>query len=551
VMLHVLRSSKKFLVASLWSMRSRLPAAKLLWALIVVGLPFILCDAFASAYAASTATGHSYDVNAGGRAHKVKKGKQWSADRPYSAGGWGYIGGTTATTSTSIRNTPDARVYQSERSGDFSYKFDVPNGAYDITLRFAETYWEQPGQRKFDVFIQRKKVLDRYDICAAAGHMKAVDKSFRDVQVRDGQLTVDFISRKDNAKVSAISIVRSGSPAVPPPPSTPRPVVSPDGAPYPVSHVIASMSFDWSTHRRAALGSDNWPITWADDGEQYTSWGDGWGFSESGAKKSLGVAKVVGDSPVTYTGVDLWSGSGKAVGIISVEGNLYMWVTPGSTTQAFKESRVYRSRDHGVTWTQADWSFNFDDEFFKPTFLQFGQDYAGARDEYVYSYAPLRKTNDWVVQKPGEIILMRSHKNLIMERSAYEFFAGLDGSGAPIWTSDLVARQPAFSDPNGVMRVSVSFNPGLGRYLLITENTTRAKGNIGVFDAPEPWGPWTTVLYDSVFGAGEIEPSTFFWNFSNKWLSADGKNFTLIFTGTNSNDSFNAVSGKFVVAPGR
>lgn len=39
--------------------------------------------------------------------------------------------------------------------------------------------------------------------------------------------------------------------------------------------------------------------------------------------------------------------------------------------------------------------------------------------------------------------------------------------------------------------------------------------------------------------------STFFWNFSNKWLSQDGRSVTLIFTGTGVNDSWNAVRGAF------
>jgi len=49
-------------------------------------------------------------------------------------------------------------------------------------------------------------------------------------------------------------------------------------APYPSSTVITDMNFDFSTHTREAEGSDNWPITWADDDHQYTSWGDGNGL---------------------------------------------------------------------------------------------------------------------------------------------------------------------------------------------------------------------------------------------------------------------------------
>jgi hypothetical protein len=67
-----------------------------------------------------------------------------------------------------------------------------------------------------------------------------------------------------------------------------------------------------------------------------------------------------------------------------------------------------------------------------------------------------------------------------------------------------------------------------------------------MFDAAEPWGPWTTVTYDEAWGEDQIEVSTFYWNFTQKWLSADGTEFTLIFTGRSSNDSWNTVAGRFV-----
>jgi hypothetical protein len=54
-----------------------------------------------------------------------------------------------------------------------------------------------------------------------------------------------------------------------------------------------------------------------------------------------------------------------------------------------------------------------------------------------------------------------------MTRSAYEFFAGLEGNGNPIWATNIAARQPVFCDAqNGVGQVtSVSYNPGIKRYL--------------------------------------------------------------------------------------
>ena len=330
-------------------------------------------------------------------------------------------------------------------------------------------------------------------------------------------------------------------------------------APYPSSTVITDMTFDFSSHTREAEGSDNWPITWADDDHQYTSWGDGNGFTTE-SKRSLGVSRVEGNNVTGATKQDVWSGlsgtsdDGKSYGIISISGNLYMWVSPGSGSAGFQEQRVWKSSNHGVSWTKASWAFAKSDNLINPTFIQFGKDYAGARDEFVYIYANHVKTASLSVQKPGEIALLRVPKSSIMVRAEYEFFAGLDGTGNPIWTKDRGSRKPVFKDANGVgWNTSASYNAQLGRYLIATEHEKSLQGNLGIFDAPEPWGPWTTVKYVNGFGSSAgIAATTFFWNFSNKWLSADGKNFVLIFTGVGqgTNDSWNTVNGTFTIKNG-
>ena len=133
-------------------------------------------------------------------------------------------------------------------------------------------------------------------------------------------------------------------------------------APYPPSPVIAGITFDWSTHDRRAPGSDNWPITWADDGHQYTSWGDGGGFGgdTSDGRVSLGVARIAGDAS-SFTGRNVWGGKnaentatfgGKSYGVISVDGVLYMWVR---NAENGSKSQLAWSDDHALTWTWSSW----------------------------------------------------------------------------------------------------------------------------------------------------------------------------------------------------
>lgn len=340
--------------------------------------------------------------------------------------------------------------------------------------------------------------------------------------------------------------------------------------PYPPSPAIAGMELDWSTHVRAAPGSDNWPVTWADDDHQYAAWGDGGGFGGTNdeGRVSLGVARIEGpwDAP---RGVNVWGGLapeneatfiGKSYGILCVDGVLYMWVGQFEPrVDPFAEVRLASSRDHGATWELAPWSFTRADGVMTPTFCQFGRDYSGARDGYVYTYlircGPLADGDErpsaptaLAVQRPGAVDLARVPKDRILERSEYRFLAGLRGDGEPLWTAEATERVPAFEDPNGVgWTVSVSHSAGLGRYLLSTENTETHKGMCGFFDAPEPWGPWTTVAYYERWGEGHVPLTTFHWSFANKWLSGDGRSFSLLFTGVEENDSWNAVRGRFVL----
>jgi len=353
------------------------------------------------------------------------------------------------------------------------------------------------------------------------------------------------------------------TPPDPPPPDAPPPDPSPpddpppSDSPVPPSPILSGIAFDFSTHDRRAPGSDNWPVTWGADGQQYSSWGDGGGFggTNQDGRVSLGVARIEGTAG-NHVGRNIWGGKdalheatfgGKSYGILSLDGVLYMWVSPGSGGTNLTEARLHRSDDDGASWTPADWAFTEDEEIILPTFLQFGRGYADARDDFVYVYgAHLKQRRTLAVQRPGEIALLRAPRDQLMNRGAWEFFAGLQG-GQPTWTADIFARAPVFEDPRGVgWTVSASHNRGLDRYLLITEHEVTMEGRIGIFDAPEPWGPWTTVIYEDGFGAGSLDDiTTFFWNFSNKWASADGREVVLVFTGVDANDSWNTVRARF------
>ena len=80
----------------------------------------------------------------------------------------------------------------------------------------AETRWNAPGQRIFNVSILGQQVLSNFDIFAAAGGSnKAVAVTFTNI-VSSGQLEIDFsgvpTSSETNARVSAIRVRKIADP---------------------------------------------------------------------------------------------------------------------------------------------------------------------------------------------------------------------------------------------------------------------------------------------------------------------------------------------------
>jgi uncharacterized protein YkwD len=146
-------------------------------------------------------------VNAGGGAVTDASGNTWAADNSYS-------GGTPWSTGQNISNTSTPALYQSCRYGSsFSYQFVVPNGNYNVTLKFAEVSRTGPGQRVFNVAINGTPVLTNFDVFAqAGGALIALDEVFP-VTVSGGQITIQFTSGPaDYPLINAISVTQGNAP---------------------------------------------------------------------------------------------------------------------------------------------------------------------------------------------------------------------------------------------------------------------------------------------------------------------------------------------------
>jgi len=305
------------------------------------------------------------------------------------------------------------------------------------------------------------------------------------------------------------------------------------GAPYPPSHVIRQVVWDPpETIIRRARGSDTWPLTWTDDDALLTAYGDGNGFEPYLPRKlSLGLARVTG-MPPDFQGRNLSPspvearGDGrqgrKASGMLMVDGVLYLLV------RNVDNSQLAWSADRGATWTWCDWKFST--SFGCPAFLNFGRNYGGARDGLVYVYS---HDADSAYRRADRFVLARVPKDRVRERAAYEFFVQLDGNQQPVWSTDIDKRGAIFESPGNCYRSQMTYNARLRRYLWCQTgggNDTRFAGGLGIYDAPEPWGPWTTAYFTAAWDVGPGETSSL----PTKWISADGRTVYLVFSGDDS-----------------
>jgi hypothetical protein len=309
--------------------------------------------------------------------------------------------------------------------------------------------------------------------------------------------------------------------------------------PCPPSTIIASLH--WAPKDeivRQAPDGDNWPVTWAHDGALYTTWGDGTGFPPKTARKlSCGFAHIVGGAS-DFRGFNIPTpaeqlGQGrlgkKCWGILCVDRTLYVWF--GHANLRGGASQLAWSHDEGRSWTFANWQFP---EFGLMGFVNYGRDYGSARDDFVYAYSHDGPQADTPADR---FVLMRARKDQLTKRDSWEFLKTLDPAGQPHWTLRIEDRGGIFRHADACLRSAMTYNEPLKRYLWWQQlplpvgaedrGDTRFSGGFGVYDAPEPWGPWTTAYFAPQWDTGPGEHG----DFPAKWMSADGLTMHLVFSG--------------------
>ena len=210
---------------------------------------------------------------------------------------------------------------------------------------------------------------------------------------------------------------------------------------------------------------------------------------------------------------------------------------------------IITSSDNGATWdTDATFQTFFTGRTASAHFIQFGRDYAGARDEYVYAYFPCAIDGQSYWCNNDCILLGRVRRDRLLDRRAWEFYVGLNGAGRPCWDADDFRAMPVFTYPGFTGENHVAYNAGLncyvmGNYAFYDEKgrprpyhqsmPREYKSQLTLYEAREPWGPWRLFWQIDLWGDGNYQPV-----FPTKWMSKDGREMTMVCSGNGPYYSF-------------
>lgn len=161
-----------------------------------------------------------------------KEHQLWIPDQPYRAGSWGWISGEpfkgtnnriTYGSDKNILGTDNDPVYQTQQVGIKQFKFDVPDGEYELSLHFAELVGgetkealaynldnnhkkEVVEQRIFDVAINGAPFMGKLNIATDFGYTTAVKKKTT-ITVQNGKgIIIDFNAIEGKPVLNAIQL---------------------------------------------------------------------------------------------------------------------------------------------------------------------------------------------------------------------------------------------------------------------------------------------------------------------------------------------------------
>jgi hypothetical protein len=337
-------------------------------------------------------------------------------------------------------------------------------------------------------------------------------------------------------------------------PSTP-----PEDCPFEPSRVLRGVSF---TGRHAEYtAADTWYPSWGDDDILYSPWTDGaagaWLSSSIGPLAGTGHARILGSDPLALTVEPLgtrWGspepyGGRYPCGSLMHDGIWYYgsycldesarglnWDILGP----FVGFRV--STDRGASWEDPPHTpsapifgesgkRNAKVRFGAPHFVDFGRNMEHSPDgkAYLVGHGATRPYANlaWIAGDAVFACRVTPSPETINDPSAYEFFAGHDSSGEPVWSNDLADSVPLLAWNDRIGHATATWVPGLERYLMcVTDGwPTISTMNSMILEAPALTGPWRLVSFLERFG-----PQAYFLNFPSRFLAGDGRTAWLCYS---------------------
>lgn len=153
-------------------------------------------------------------------------GFTWIPEKPYSKGSWGYIGGEIMRSApnrlgiqSEIKGTFNQPLFQTMREGLEEFRFDVPDGNYELELSFADptktdvilydigaVQTNSAGNNAFTISINGKSLIENVDLKKEYGTLFAITKRYT-ISVTNGEgLSVRFIPVRGKTLLNAIKI---------------------------------------------------------------------------------------------------------------------------------------------------------------------------------------------------------------------------------------------------------------------------------------------------------------------------------------------------------
>ena len=174
-----------------------------------------------------------------------------------------------------------------------------------------------------------------------------------------------------------------------------------------------------------------------------------------------------------------------------------------------------------------------------PHFVDFGKNMEHSPDGKAYLVAqgsdfkfyPVKNFAhlSWITADQVYLIRVTPGIETMNDPKAYEFFAGHDEKGEPVWSNDFSEIRPLLEWQDNMGCVTVTYNAPLKKYLMaVTDGVnTCTRMNTYILEADKITGPWKLVTYMKDFGE-----QAYFVNFPSKFISQCGRKLWLCYSGT-------------------